>query len=95
MMRRSVCTCWSTGWQWSPPRPSAGATAFASASRRTRHSFGDQVAIHWEGEPGDSRDITYSDLLADVSQAANTLTELGLVSGDRVAISAGGTDRKN
>ncbi|MGF7123125.1 acetate--CoA ligase [Rhodococcus sp. BE178] len=54
-----------------------------------RHVFagnGDRVAIHFEGEPGDSRDITYNDLLAEVSRAANAFTELGLVAGDRVAI---------
>ena len=47
---------------------------------------GDQVAIHFEGEPGDTRTITYADLLAEVSQAAHALTELGVVAGDRVAI---------
>src|SRR6185312_5101385 len=39
-----------------------------------------------EGEPGDDRELTYSELLAEVSKAANALTELGLVAGDRVAI---------
>ncbi|WP_045821501.1 acetate--CoA ligase [Williamsia herbipolensis] len=47
---------------------------------------GDRVAIHWIGEPGDSRDITYSDLLAEVSKAANYFTEIGLEPGDRVAV---------
>jgi acetyl-CoA synthetase len=47
---------------------------------------GDRVAIHWEGEPGDTRAITYADLLKSVSQAANTLTELGVQPGDRVTI---------
>ncbi|GGK60711.1 acetate--CoA ligase [Nocardia camponoti] len=47
---------------------------------------GERVAIHWEGEPGDSRDITYAELLAEVSRAANYFTELGLEAGDRVAI---------
>ncbi len=48
---------------------------------------GDRVAIHWEGEPvGDARDITYAQLKDEVCQAANTLAELGLRSGDRVAI---------
>ncbi|OZE43198.1 AMP-binding protein, partial [Rhodococcus sp. 05-2254-4] len=60
--------------------------AYNCVDRHVLDGHGDQVAIHWEGEPGDSRDVTYSDLLADVSQAANTLTELGLASGDRVAI---------
>jgi acetyl-CoA synthetase len=48
---------------------------------------GDRVAIHWEGEPvGDSRTLTYSELLSEVCKAANTLAGLGLSAGDRVAI---------
>ncbi|GAA5047951.1 acetate--CoA ligase [Nocardia callitridis] len=54
--------------------------------RHVLDGHGDQVAIHWEGEPGDSRAITYRELLAEVSRAANYFTELGLVAGDRVAI---------
>jgi len=60
--------------------------AYNCVDRHVLDGYGDQVAIAWEGEPGDSRDVTYSDLLAEVSQAANTLTDLGLVPGDRVAI---------
>ncbi|MCC3312361.1 acetate--CoA ligase [Nocardia africana] len=47
---------------------------------------GDRVAIHWAGEPGDTRDLTYRQLLADVCRAANYFTSLGLTAGDRVAI---------
>src|ERR1700761_4985339 len=47
---------------------------------------GDKVAFHWEGEPGDQRTITYSDLKDEVCRAANALTELGVNKGDRVAI---------
>ncbi|SFQ73841.1 acetyl-CoA synthetase [Amycolatopsis arida] len=47
---------------------------------------GDRVAIHWEGEPGDTRTITYAQLKDMVCQAANALTELGVRAGDRVAI---------
>ena len=48
---------------------------------------GDKVAFFWEGEPeGDKTSVTYSDLLARVSRAAHALTELGVRSGDRVAI---------
>ena len=48
---------------------------------------GDRVAYHWVGEPeGETRTITYADLQAMVCQAANALTELGVVAGDRVAI---------
>ena len=48
---------------------------------------GDRVAIHWEGERvGEDRTLTYSDLQAEVCKAANALSGLGLVAGDRVAI---------
>lgn len=47
---------------------------------------GDRVAIHWIGEPGDTRDITYAQLLSEVSKAANYFTSIGLTAGDRVAI---------
>ncbi|QIS02868.1 acetate--CoA ligase [Nocardia brasiliensis] len=60
--------------------------AYNCVDRHVLAGHGDQVAIHWEGEPGDARDITYRELLAEVSRAANYLTELGLRAGDRVAI---------
>ncbi|MEV0250522.1 acetate--CoA ligase [Nocardia sp. NPDC050712] len=60
--------------------------AYNCVDRHVLDGHGDQVAIHWEGEPGDSRDLTYSELLAEVSRAANYFTELGLRAGDRVAI---------
>ncbi|NMN98230.1 acetate--CoA ligase [Antrihabitans stalactiti] len=60
--------------------------AYNCVDRHVLDGHGDQVAIHWEGEPGDSRDLTYNDLLAEVSRAANYFTELGLEAGDRVAI---------
>jgi acetyl-CoA synthetase len=61
--------------------------AYNCVDRHVEAGHGDRVAIHWEGEPvGDSRDITYADLKADVCKAANALTDLGLVAGDRVAI---------
>ena len=54
--------------------------------RHVAAGHGDQVAIHFEGEPGDTRDLTYADLLREVSKAAHALTELGVRAGDRVAI---------
>jgi acetyl-CoA synthetase len=54
--------------------------------RHVDAGLGDRVAFHWEGEPGDTRTITYRDLLASVSQAANALIELGVRTGDKVAI---------
>ncbi len=54
--------------------------------RHVEAGLGDRVAIHWEGEPGDTRTITYAELHREVCRAANALTELGVRSGDRVAI---------
>ena len=54
--------------------------------RHVEAGNGDRVAIHWEGEPGDTRTITYAQLQAEVCRAANALTDLGVVAGDRVAI---------
>jgi acetyl-CoA synthetase len=50
---------------------------------------GDKVAFHWEGEPGDSRSITYRQLYEDVCRFANALASLGVSKGDRVAIYMG------
>ncbi|MFM9085978.1 MAG: acetate--CoA ligase [Acidimicrobiia bacterium] len=47
---------------------------------------GDTVAIHWEGEPGDTRTITYAQLHADVQRFANVLLRLGVRKGDRVNV---------
>ena len=61
--------------------------AYNCVDRHVEAGNGDRVAIRWEGEPkDDSRDITYSELQAEVCKAANALTDLGLVAGDRVAI---------
>ncbi|WP_420753683.1 acetate--CoA ligase [Rhodococcus sp. O3] len=60
--------------------------AYNCVDRHVEAGNGDRVAILFEGEPGDSRAITYNDLLTEVCKAANTFTELGLVAGDRVAI---------
>ncbi len=61
--------------------------AYNCVDRHVEAGNGDRVAIRWEGEPvGDSRDITYAELLVEVSKAANALTQLGLVAGDRAAI---------
>ncbi|GGM65454.1 acetyl-coenzyme A synthetase [Longimycelium tulufanense] len=60
--------------------------AYNCVDRHVESGHGDQVAIHWEGEPGDTRTITYADLKREVSKAANALAALGLRAGDRVAI---------
>jgi acetyl-CoA synthetase len=55
--------------------------------RHVQAGNGDRVAIHWEGERvGEGRALTYSDLQTEVCKAANALSGLGLVAGDRVAI---------
>jgi acetyl-CoA synthetase len=48
-----------------------------------------KAAIIWEGEPGDSRTLTYQQLLREVSKCANVLKSLGVKKGDRVAIYMG------
>ncbi len=60
--------------------------AYNCLDRHVEAGLGDRVAIHWEGEPGDTRTITYSDLLTETKKAANALTALGVDKGDRVAI---------
>ncbi|MEU7185343.1 acetate--CoA ligase [Streptomyces sp. NPDC045369] len=60
--------------------------AYNCVDRHVENGLGDRVAIHFEGEPGDTRSITYAQLQREVSQAANALTELGVTAGDRVAI---------
>ena len=55
--------------------------------RHVVNGLGDRVAYHWVGEPAeDTRDITYAQLRDEVCQAANALLELGVKTGDRVAI---------
>ena len=54
--------------------------------RHVEAGYGNRIAYFWEGEPGDTRKITYQDLLLEVSKFANALKEIGLKKGDRVAI---------
>ena len=60
--------------------------AYNCLDRHVENGHGDRIAIHWEGEPGDRRDITYAELTADVKKAANVLAGLGVGAGDRVAV---------
>jgi acetyl-CoA synthetase len=61
--------------------------SYNCVDRHVEAGNGDKVAFHWVGEPeGHARDITYSQLKDEVSQAANALLELGVEAGDRVAI---------
>jgi acetyl-CoA synthetase len=54
--------------------------------RHVEAGKGDRVALHWVGDPGDSRDVTYGQLRDEVCRAANYFTQIGLRAGDRVAI---------
>jgi acetyl-CoA synthetase len=78
--------------EWEPPfaRWFADGRLNASVNCVDRHveaGLGDRVAFHWVGEPeGDTRTVTYADLHAMVCRAANALGELGVKTGDRVAI---------
>jgi acetyl-CoA synthetase len=60
--------------------------AYNCLDRHVEAGRGDRVAIHWEGEPGDTRTITYADLHRSVCQAANALAALGIQPKDRVTI---------
>ena len=85
---------WDRVMNWTPPWVSwfEGGQLNASYNCLDRHveaGGGDKVAFHWEGEPGDTRTITYSDLLDDVCRLANALASLGVRKGDRVNIYLG------
>lgn len=60
--------------------------AYNCVDRHVEAGNGDRVAIHFEGEQGDTRTITYADLQREVSKAANALASLGVSTGDRVAV---------
>jgi acetyl-CoA synthetase len=85
---------WHTILEWDLPFAKwfVGGTLNVSANCLDRHvaaGHGDQVAYHWEGEPGDTRTITYAQLLDDVQRVANALKSLGIQKGDRVNIYLG------
>ncbi len=82
---------WDTVLDWQLPYAKwfDGGTLNVAHNCLDRHvnaGNGGKVAIHWEGEPGDTRKITYQDLLDEVSQFANSLKGLGVQKGDRVNI---------
>ena len=85
---------WSQVSEWNPPwvKWFLGGTINVSDNCLDRHvesGGGDKVAYHWEGEPGDSRTITYRELYEEVCRFANGLRSLGVRKGDRVAIYLG------
>ena len=80
-----------TTLQWDLPYAEwfIGGKLNLSANCLDRHveaGHGDRIAYFWEGEPGDTRQITYAELLDEVSRFANVLKGLGLERGDRIAI---------
>ena len=82
---------WDSVLEWKAPYAKwfVGGKLNASFNALDRHVMagrGDRVALFFEGEPGDTRTITYADLLVDVKKAANALIEIGVNAGDRVAI---------
>ncbi len=60
--------------------------AYNCVDRHVENGLGARVALHFEGEPGDTQTITYADLQDRVNKAANALTSLNVGKGDRVAI---------
>ncbi len=85
---------WSQVLDWSNP-PFAkwyvGAKLNVTESCLDRHlaDKGDKVAYYFEGEPGDTRTLTYRELYHEVNKLANGLESLGVTKGDRVAIYMG------
>ena len=86
---------WNSPWtkvcEWDLPFSEwfVGGTLNVSYNCLDRHvnaGKGEKVAFHWEGEPGDTRTVTYSQLLDEVQRFANVLKSLGVVKGDRVNI---------
>lgn len=82
---------WDKVLEWDPPdaRWFVGGKINASYNCCDRHIKAGQrnkAAIIWEGEPGDSRVLTYGDLYREVNLFANALKSLGVGKGDRVAI---------
>ena len=86
---------WARPWErvleWRFPHAKwfVGGKLNVSANCVDRHALGarkDKIAIRWEGEPGERRDVTYGQLLDEVGRFANALRTLGVRKGDRVAI---------
>ena len=67
--------------------PTASSTSPTTASTVTwRPATATASRCYWEGEPGDSRRVTYAELTEEVKRLANVLEGLGIGEGDRVAI---------
>ncbi|MBV6458488.1 MAG: Acetyl-coenzyme A synthetase [Fimbriimonadaceae bacterium] len=82
---------WHTVLEWNLPNAKwfVGGklnACFNCLDRHVRDGLGDRTALIWEGEPGDTRHISYSEALSEVSRLANALKALGVGRGDRVCI---------
>src|SRR5688572_1216763 len=86
---------WARRWDrvldWKPPFVQwfVGGQLNISANCVDRHvaaGRGGRTAIVWEGEPGDTRTLTYAQLLEEVCRCANVLEKMGVAKGDRVGI---------
>jgi acetyl-CoA synthetase len=82
---------WSELYTWDAPYTKwyIGGTLNVSVNCLDRHvaaGLGERVAYFWEGEPGDTRTITYAELLDEVCRFTNALRSLGVKKGDRIAI---------
>jgi len=86
---------WFTPWKkvldWKPPFAKwfVGGKLNVSYNCLDRHAASwrrNKAAILWEGEPGDTRTLTYGELHREVQKFANVLKQLGVAKGDRVAL---------
>lgn len=82
---------WDTVLEWEAPYAKwfIGGKINATYNALDRHVLegrGDRIAFHFVGEPGDTQNITYAQMLVQVKKTANALIELGVEAGDRVAI---------
>ena len=82
---------WNTICEWKSPYSKwfiGGElnVAYNCLDRHVEAGNGSKVAIHWEGEPGDTRTLTYAWLLDEVQKFSNVLKALGVQKGDRVNI---------
>ncbi|MBW4672978.1 MAG: acetate--CoA ligase [Desmonostoc geniculatum HA4340-LM1] len=82
---------WDTVLDWQPPFAKwfVGGKMNISYNCLDRHLTTwrkNKAALIWEGEPGDSRTLTYAQLHREVCQFANVLKQLGVQKGDRVGI---------
>ena len=69
---------WFVGGQTNP--------SYNALDYQVEQGRGDKTAFYFEGEPGDTRELTYNEMLKEVSKFANVLKSQGIAKGDRVAI---------